>query len=108
MAVSRRAFRDAALAQRVCAVTGQRGGWHAHHVVKEQHALRLGGNPHDPRNALRLAFAPHLNHHGIYPIELANLTDDNIAFAYELMPDLAYDYLHRYYQGDDPRVVAPA
>lgn len=98
-----RAFRDAARAQRVCALTGRAGAHHAHHVVREQDVLT--GDPHDPRNALRLSTTVHLDHHGIHKLPLSALTDNNIEFAYEILGSYAADYLHRRYSGDDPRIT---
>lgn len=103
----RAAFRAAARAQRVCALTGQGGAFHAHHAVSERHVRLAGGDPFDPRNALRLKVGVHFNHHGIYKLPIGVLTDENIAFAYELLGPAAYDYLTRYYTGRDPRVTIP-
>jgi hypothetical protein len=100
---NRRAHKQAARFQRVCAVTGRRGAFHPHHVVREQDVRVL--NPHDPRNALRIAPDVHWNHHhGNERIPLLALTDENLAFAYEEFGVSAHEYLHRHYLGDDARV----
>jgi len=102
--VSRRAHKQAARFQRVCAVTGQRGPFHPHHVVREQDVRYL--DPHDPRNALRLNPGVHWNHHhATERIPLICLTDDNLAFAYEEFGPAAYEYLRRHYAGEDARVT---
>jgi hypothetical protein len=107
MAVSAQAFREAAREQRVCAVTGQGGrAYHAHHAVRVQDVRAHGGDPHDPRNALRLAAQAHLDHHsGAHRIALTALTDQNIEYAFELMGPRAFDYLRRHYDGEDPRLI---
>lgn len=102
-----RAFHDAARDQRVCALTGQAGAFHAHHAVRASDVRRAGGDPWDIRNALRLSIRVHFNHHGIYKLPIGVLTDENIEFAYEVMGPAAYDWLSRYYTGTDPRVTLP-
>lgn len=102
--MSRRAHRQAARAQRVCAVTGRGGAFHAHHPVREQDVEQL--DPHDPRNALRILPAVHWEHHwGNTRIPLAALTDDNLSFAFQEFGPYAHDYLRSRYAGDDPRVT---
>lgn len=102
--MSRRSHRQAARAQRVCAVTGRRGAFHAHHVVREEDVQTL--DPHDDRNALRILPSVHWDHHwGNEKIPLTALLDENLAFAYQELGPGAYDYLRRRYVGEDPRVT---
>jgi hypothetical protein len=101
--VSAAKHRQAAFDQRVCAVTGRGGPWHAHHVIRVQDVRE--GDPHDPRNALRLGVVVHSRHHMKFErVPLTALLATNIEYAFELLGDYAYDYLHRHYSGEDDRV----
>lgn len=100
----------AAAGQRVCAKCGKaKGYWDAHHVVEKQ-ALKKLGMEHlvwDPRNARRLCEDCHGGQTSkLRKVRLKDLTDDNIAFAFEALGDFAFDYLQRNYRGEDPRVQA--
>lgn len=79
-----------------------------HHVVYEQHVRAKGGDRWDPDNSLTLCFVCHSSHHrkGRYTVPLIALRDENYAFAFDLMGPAAYDYLRRYYVGEDPRLDA--
>lgn len=81
---------------------------HLHHVVYAQAVKRFGGDIHDERNLIPLAFACHGNHHSrsrTLPLEV--LPDSVFEFAAELMgPGGAYEYLKRVYVGADPRLDA--
>lgn len=75
---------------------------HQHHVVYEQHVLRMGGDPLDPDNGLSLCFSCHMSHHhsmdGKLPLSI--LRPENIAFAERLLGAAAVDYFARYYEDD--------
>ena len=86
--------------------------WEVNHVLSRQHCRWFGAPQYSPENALRLcAKAPracheqHTSHMMLLPVGC--LRDENIAFiARWLGPERAYEYLHRYYEGTDPRVEA--
>ena len=105
----RRDFHDAAGKQKRCAACGKRASFQAHHVLYRQH-LRAEGLPQwDVRGALRvcdeIAGNCHARHHNRRePIALTKLTDENIAYAFEVLGAGAYDYLRLRYAGDDPRL----
>lgn len=106
-----RRFKLAAWEQGVCAVTGKGGGWSAHHVVYRQHLEDRGLFVWDPRDALRVMVKPHLDHHNRVKgkvIKTKMLTDDNIAYAAEVLGDYAPTYLRMHYDDSDPdpRLVA--
>lgn len=78
-----------------------------HHVVYRQHIRAHGGDQWDSRDALLLCAACHQSHHHrgrVLP--LTALRDENCEFAFELLGTAAYDYLRRYYAGEDPRLDA--
>lgn len=78
-----------------------------HHVVYRQHIRSHGGDEWNPRDALLLCAACHQSHHKrgrVLP--LVALRDENYEYAFELLGPAAYDYLRRYYAGDDPRLDA--
>jgi hypothetical protein len=85
-----------------CAVTGVRvPRWvPLHHVVKEQHVERRGGDSWDPRNSLTVSPAVHANHHSTRKIPVGRLRPENFAFARELLGAAAPDYFARYYDVD--------
>lgn len=98
--------------QRVCAQCGSGGDFHAHHVVDKQ-TLRgygvTGNAQYDVRNALRLCqtFAGakrcHFNFENrVISISTKKLTDDNIAYAFEVLRAYAYDYLRSEYDDSEP------
>lgn len=101
-------FREAAQAQRVCAVTGSTGKWDAHHVVEAAWLRRNAPDSvFDQRNALRLLKRVHERHTNAYQrVPLVALRAENIAFAFDVMGPAAYDYLKRHYSGEDPRIEA--
>lgn len=108
-------FWNEAQYQRVCAECGAAGPFDAHHVVEKQRLRQLGiplELRYDTRNALRLCDERNdKNCHGgqtskMRKVKLENLTDDNLAYADEVLGAAAPGYLRRHYDGDDPRVRA--
>lgn len=108
---NRPSFRAEATYQRVCAVCLKPGPFNPHHVVYEQDLVRhagLSGNQlYDTRNALRICTENvtncHSRHHSrTRTIRTDELTDDNIAYAFEALGEWAADYLRRKY--DDSSV----
>ena len=105
-------FHAEARYQRRCAACGaQDRPFHAHHVVDRQELGRRGAPIFDPRNALRLCDdlergrRCHLNfEYAGLEVALSALTDENIAFAVEVLGDYAVDYLRGQYAGDDDRL----
>lgn len=98
-------FWEAARDQKVCAVTGTRGPWDAHHVVERQWLRQRGLDEWDPRNALRVIKPVHARHtSAVKRIPLRCLTEESVSYAFELMGLAAHPYLHRHYEGEDPRV----
>ncbi len=76
------------------------GGWHAHHVVTQQHIRRADGDVWDPRNAMRLCAPCHDAHHSRQrPIPYSAVPPDALEFADELLGrDGAEAFFARYYQ----------
>ncbi len=76
------------------------GGWHAHHVVTQQHVRRADGDVWDPRNAMRLCTRCHGAHHSRQrPIPYSAVPPDAWDFATELLgQDGAEAFFARYYQ----------
>lgn len=98
-------FWEAARAQRVCAVTRKGGDFEAHHVVEKDYLKRMGRDPWDPRNALRLLTRVHVAHtSAMERVPACCLTDANIEFAFEMLGAGAHFYLRRHYPGYDPRI----
>jgi hypothetical protein len=104
--------------QRVCAACQKAKSFHAHHVVYEQEIRRrLGVKKKDPklydtRNALRLCDERGGNCHARYHFDhslvpTARLTDENIAYAFELLGLYGADYLRDKYDDSaaDPRIL---
>lgn len=107
---NQKAFLQAAKDQRVCAVCGRDDEWEAHHVVEKRWLEDNHKPPYVASNALRLCgrFSKN-NCHGKHTarsrkLRLKELTDQNIEYAFALMGAAAYYYLHRHYDGKDPRV----
>lgn len=78
-----------------------------HHACYRQHVRRHKGDEWDPRNSIALCDSCHMAHHQrgrVLP--LSALRDENFTFAFELMGPAAYDYLRRYYDGEDERLDA--
>lgn len=114
-------FHNEARFQRACANCGATGSFHAHHVVDKQTLRRIlscgkrDPRLYDTRNALRLCDGLdtkrcHMNMewgNGTLRIQTANLTDDNIAYAFEVLKAWAPDYLRREYVDTppDPRIL---
>lgn len=102
------AFWEAARDQRVCAVTGKAGEFEAHHVVAKEFLKRLGKDPWDPRNALRLLPRIHEQHTNAFDadhiVRIRQLKDVNIEYAFEVLGAGAHFYLRRHYAGYDPRI----
>lgn len=116
-----KSFHDEARYQRACANCGATGPFHAHHVVDKQtlrNILRCekrDNRLYDTRNALRLCDGLdgnrcHMNMewgNGTLRVHTDKLTDDNIAYAFEVLGDWAADYLRQQYVDvpEDPRIV---
>jgi len=104
-------FREAAKAQRVCAVCGRTDSFDAHHVIEAQYLKQNGHAVYVEANALRVCdqYAKN-NCHGKHTgrsrkIRLKELLEENLIYAVELLgPDKAENYLRRNYQGNDPRL----
>lgn len=101
----------AAQFQAVCFICGKPGDFHAHHVVDKQLLRREYGRTgdalYDTRNAMRLHRHCHFQfENSRIEIPLKKLKDEMIEYAVEVMGLRAYDYLKRYYSGDDERVEA--
>lgn len=101
--------------QKCCANCESTGHFDAHHVVEKQKLRQLGipkADRYDTRNALRLCdeLADNNCHGGqtsqLRKVPLEKLTDDNLAYAAEVLGPAAPGYLRRRYDGDDPRVRA--
>jgi hypothetical protein len=97
--------------QRVCAVCGDGGPFHSHHVVSKQ-ALKARGLVdalYDPRNALRLCAGLDGNQCHMrfenrqLQIPTLSLTFDNICFMWDVLGVAGVNYLDRYYTGADRR-----
>lgn len=109
------AFRAEAAWQPCCAACGRvKGGWHAHHVVDKrilQDRCGLSGDElYDTRNALRLCqevgsaeVRCHFQHENYARlVRTRELTDDNIAYAFEVLGAYAFDYLRSEYDDSEP------
>lgn len=98
--------------QVVCAHCKKPRPFMAHHVLTAQELRRLRAPEYSPDDALRVcahtADSCHERHHsGQERIALADLRDENIAFAARWMGEgYAYSWLTRYYDGADARVDA--
>lgn len=78
-----------------------------HHVVFEQHVIREGGDRWDPRNAMVVCWACHMDLHATWDFPLPKLPDSALTFAAELLGGArAFDYLRRRYGGSDTRLAA--
>jgi hypothetical protein len=109
-------FRAEARWQRVCVECGAGGPFHAHHVVDKavlRNRAGLKGNAlYDTRNAMRLCGGLvgarcHLQFENRrLRIATGKLSDDNIAYAFEVLGAYAYDYLRQEYDDseEDPRI----
>lgn len=100
-----------ARSQRVCAVCGSAGDFHAHHVVPKERLKKKGllHRLYDPRNALRLCAGLdsdqcHMEFENVkVVIETEMLTDENICFIYETLGVAGQNLLEREYTGVDRR-----
>src|SRR2546430_5742237 len=100
-------FREEARFQRVCAMCGSSGAYHAHHVVPKQWLSRNGQvhRLYDPRNALRLCDGLdgprcHMNFESRkLVIETARLPPNAMCFIYETMGVAGQNFLERMYTG---------
>lgn len=116
------AFHDEARWQRACANCGATGAFHAHHVVDKQTLKKyISGcskndkRLYDTRNALRLCDGLdtrrcHMNMewgNGRVRVSTSKLTDDNIAYAWEILGPYAIAYLRTNYDDSkaDPRIM---
>lgn len=90
------------------ALDGKLPDFEAHHVVYRQHLRDLHLPEWDTRNARAVTLRNHQLHHDGFRIRVEDLTDENIAYAFEVMGGAAYDYLRRYYRDNppDPRLEA--
>lgn len=104
-------FREEARFQRVCAVCGSAGAFHAHHIVSKQR-LRKEGLVHrlyDPRNALRLCEGLDTNHchmeheKGNLVIPTEKLPAEVMCFIWETLGVAGQNLLERDYTGIDRR-----
>lgn len=79
-----------------------------HHVVYAQHCRARGADVTDERNLVPVARDCHAAHHNRQrPYLLAVLPNSVFEFAEEVFGALkAYEYLRRYYAGEDPRLTA--
>jgi len=113
---NRESFHDEARFQMCCAVCGSTKGFHAHHVVYEQVLDKrygiTGKAAFDTRNALRICTEAGNNchshhHHAVRKIMTVELTDENVAYAFEIMGLYAADWLRQYYDDDvqDSRIL---
>jgi hypothetical protein len=100
--------------QRCACGCGSRGG-HDHHVIYRQelrHRATLERSYRsletDRRNIVPMAFDCHGGHHsGAARLHLSRLPDSCFEFAEEIMgAGAAFEYLGRYYAGEDPRLSA--
>lgn len=76
-----------------------------HHAVYAQHIRRYDGDTKDPRALVPVCVICHTRHHQhVLQLELRFLPDAVFEFAAELMGGpAAFEYLGRYYRGEDPR-----
>lgn len=81
---------------------------HRHHVVTRQAMRSKNARLDDPRNLVDVDFRCHWAHHNrSRPYALAMLPDSVFEFARETLgAGPAYEYLRRYYAGDDARLDA--
>lgn len=94
-----------------CRACIKRRADHSHHVVYERELRNRGLPSHDDRNLMALCSDCHYAHHnpGVRieaKLPLILLTDENIAYAFEVLGDYAYDYLKARYRGHDDRLEA--
>lgn len=83
-------FHAEARYQRVCAVCGSAGPFHAHHVVARPLLRRLRLPQYDPRNALRLChpgchFAFEWAGPGKIAVPVTCWTDQNVCYVFEAL-----------------------
>lgn len=86
-----------------------RGAVQSHHVVYKQTLEKRGLSLWNTRNAMPLCKECHDLHHapnGQGKMDLALLTDDHIAYAFEVLGTFAYDWLRSRYAGEDERVTS--
>ena len=81
-----------------------------HHCVYAQHCRNEGASTKDERNLVRVGLRCHAAHHNrTKPYHLSILPDSVFEFAEEVMgPARAFNYLRRYYAGEDRRLAALA
>lgn len=104
---NRRAFHEAAWAQRCCQECGAFGDYQSHHVTEKSELRRRGRMDlvWDTRNSMRVCPDCHRRHTiGMDRIKLQHLSDDHYQFAFYLMGAAAHSYLRRMYNGRDPRL----
>lgn len=107
------AFWQEARYQRLCAVCGHGGSFHAHHVYPRDKLKRMGAPEWDTRNALRLCELCHMQFEwagaGKVEIVTSQLKQQNLCYLWELLNVGAYVFLDREYGGsDDPRFTCHA
>lgn len=79
--------------------------WEAHHVVEWQELRRLGLPKWNTMNVLRLCkhhHEQHTSHAQLLP--LTALRNENYNYAFMVMGERAFNYLHRHYSGEDRRL----
>jgi hypothetical protein len=101
-------FRAEARWQRVCAVCGAAGSFHAHHVLPKHLLRRLKLPRYDTRGALRLCEHCHMQFEwggpGKVEIAVRCLTDQNICYLYEVLGVTVVQLEGKYSNFDvDPR-----
>lgn len=99
----------------LCAVCGRSrtgvgkknsGRLEIHHAIYDQHIRAAGGNRYDTRAGMTVCARCHKRHHlRSVVIPLVVVPDAVFGFASELFgAEGAYEYLRRYYAGEDPRL----
>ena len=98
------AWNRAARRQR-CELCKLRAAKQGHHVVYKQELRKRHWPLYDLRDQMALCDQCHGDHHSANgKIPLSALSDRALDFAFGLLGAHAFDYLHRRYSGDDPRL----
>lgn len=101
-------FHAEARYQRVCAVCGRGGAYHAHHVIDKQELRKRRLPLYDTRGALRLCVHCHMQFEWAGPGKILvlqkHLKDVHFCYVWEVMNAAGTNMLERQYGGaDDPR-----
>lgn len=79
-----------------------------HHVVYRRHLAERELWEWDLDNGIPICRACHDQHHypgvACRPLPICLLPDHCVDYAFRILGAYAYDYLRRYYAGDDPRL----